>query len=186
MSRIHVPEVVEAFAVAGDVRTPYIAAGRGPMVVVLADIPSRVSALVAGLSRSHRVVAPAQWDPPARAESAVDHGETVPPVAHPRDFTVWIENFLDTLGLSNVFVVADAPLAADALGFVLMARDRVRGLAVLQHGHFKREEGGEAVSGRLETGVPICTIRIAGDDFESIARNTVVSIIEEADGARRD
>lgn len=186
MPDIVVPQIVHAFAVAGDTCTPYIAAGRGPVVVVLTDSQRRASALVAGLSGNARVVAPAPWESAGWSKPAAGDTAAFSLAAILRDLPGWMQSFLDALGLDGVFLVVDATFAADALRFVLLSPDRIRGLAVLQHAHSAR--GGEAVSGRLQAGAPICAIWSAGRDSGEFARDitSLASFIKDPDSIGRD
>jgi hypothetical protein len=110
------PDVIAAKVVAMGVCTCYQSAGRGPAVVVVSAIPARVHALLARIPRHFRVIAPQPCGPMLAADC---------------DFMGWIDSFLEALGLSHLWMVADAEFAVSLTDYARAVPDRVRGLVVL-------------------------------------------------------
>jgi hypothetical protein len=106
-------DIVHASVVAGgthDESTHYQRAGRGASVILLSGDGTTANALLAGLPRHFRLIAPN-----VPASLAVTGG----------DFQTWLRGFLDALGVTRAAIVAGPCFAAQVLGFSLMEPERV-------------------------------------------------------------
>ena len=111
MPMLNLPtDVVRACVVAGDVDTPYYRVGRGEPVLMLVGDTATLSALLAGLPRDLRALAP-------------NH--------HTGEFGLWLSGFLDALGIQRVAVVADASFALPTVAFARAEPDRVARLVIV-------------------------------------------------------
>ena len=157
MPKSLLPDVVRACVVAGSTDTHYLRAGRGEPILVLAGNPDTTHALLELLPRGFRVMAP-EATPPGGAGAAPT-----------LDFTAWIRDFLDALGIAGVAMIVDPSFAAPALGFALLEPDRVKGLVFLlyQSGDGAIDEG--SISDRFgQSGQPLLAIRFDPTDPDSL------------------
>ncbi len=104
-------EAVRAEVRAGDRVTRYLRAGAGRVVLLLRPAP-----------------AAAEWAA-AAAELAARCRVIVPDDPEAPDFTAWLGDFLDGLGLDEVIVLADPVLGEAAREFAALEPDRVALLA---------------------------------------------------------
>jgi hypothetical protein len=107
--------VVQACVVVGSSDTRYRCAGRGEPVVLLMQDAAAGTALLAGLPRNLRGIAP-------------DATPLLPSV----DFDRWLGEFLDALGVTRTTLVSDAAFAAAAHDFATHDPERVTGLLVIE------------------------------------------------------
>ena len=119
MSHELLTDVVDARVVVGSVCTPYQAAGRGAPVIVLSDVPERVSPLLSSLPRHLRVIAPKLHEVECQHSVAI------------HDFSVWLATFLDALGVERVTLVTDSAFEVGARAFAAQYPSRVRKVALL-------------------------------------------------------
>src|SRR4051812_45482140 len=105
------PDAVRACCVAGDADTNYYRAGRGEPVIILSADCDTARTLLTQLPRRFQGVIPK-------------------PRIH-RDFSQWMRDFLDALGLPTVSIIADSAFAPDAVYFALHEPDRVRRIVFL-------------------------------------------------------
>ncbi len=135
MSHVIPGDVVHASVVAGGLRTPYLAAGRGPAVILLSRAPSWLATVLSAVPRHFHVLAPV----PAAPEGNDTDGAT----AHDSrraDFPGWIDGFLDALGITQAWIVADARFGDASLAYSAAAPERVRAVVVLQEGGQEPED----------------------------------------------
>ena len=104
-------EAVRAEVRAGDRVTRYFRAGAGRVVLLLRP-----------------VAAAAEWAA-AAAELAARCRVIVPDIPEAPDFTAWLGDFLDGLGLESVTILADPALGGAAREFAALEPERVRLLA---------------------------------------------------------
>jgi len=153
-------EVVRAGVVAGGVDTRYLGTGRGAPVLVLTDDPARRAVLLEHFPRGLRIIAPDLHKGPHEWVAW-------------RDDPAWLASFLDALGLWRVAVVADAALAATSVAMALAAPGRVASLVLLQNGLVSEgqdEDGFDAQTGLLTSGIPLLAVWVGAGDAGSLTR----------------
>ena len=112
-------DIVHASVVAGgahDLSTHYQRAGRGTSVILLSGDGTTSNALLAGLPRHFRLIAPNV--PASLAVTA-------------SGFQTWLRGFLDALGVTRAAIVVGPCFAAQVLGFALMEPERIGQLVFL-------------------------------------------------------
>jgi pimeloyl-ACP methyl ester carboxylesterase len=120
-------DVVHASVVAGGLCTPYLAAGRGPAVILLSKAPAWIAGVLSAVPRHFHVLAPVPATIQGNgAEGAASHDSIR------ADFPGWIDGFLDALGVTRAWIVTDARYADVSLAYSVAAPDRVRAVVVLQ------------------------------------------------------
>lgn len=134
-------DVVHAMVVAGGDNggeTHYLRAGRGAPVLLLASEAVVSGALIGGLPRHFRSIAPKL---PGTIETVA------------ANFNPWIRGFLDALGIPRVSVIVGPCLAAQTLNFALIEPERVDKLVFLTGGcgDAPTAEGEMGVVDRLRT-----------------------------------
>jgi pimeloyl-ACP methyl ester carboxylesterase len=112
-------DIVHASVVAGgthDASTHYRRAGRGASVILLSGEATISTALLSGLPRHFRLIAPNV--PPSLAVTA-------------NGFQTWLRGFLDALGITRAAIVVGPCFAAQVLGFALTEPERIGQLVFL-------------------------------------------------------
>jgi pimeloyl-ACP methyl ester carboxylesterase len=112
-------DMVHASVVAGgtaDASTDYQRAGQGASVVLLSGDGTTSNALLAGLPRHFRLIAPNVLASLAVTASG---------------FHAWLRGFLDALGVTRAAIVVGPCFAAQVLGFALTDPDRIGQLVFL-------------------------------------------------------
>ena len=121
------PDPVRATVIAGARSVDYLAAGLGSPVMLFAREPLR-SVLVEDLSRERRVICP------------ILEGIAT------NDGADWLSDFLDGLGLENVFVVIDDSCASMAASLQDRAGHRFTGLLLTGGAHRAIDTGSTPAS----------------------------------------
>src|SRR5690242_18837207 len=113
-------DVVRGRVVAGEMESHYYRAGNGTPVLVLSNDIELLSSLFEHLPRRFCLLAPT-LSVQARNRQASP------------DAAAWLGNFLDTLGVSRVAIITDAPELIAVLRIADVHRDRVTRVVVLLH-----------------------------------------------------
>ena len=133
------PDVVHACVVAGGPNgadTHYLRAGRGAPVLLLAGDPAVAGALIGGIPRRFRSIAP--------------NFSGAKPIKT-SEFNAWIRGFLDALGIGRVAIVVGPCFAAQVLGFSLLEPDRIdRVVFLLGACGTSAAEDGQGISDRFD------------------------------------